>query len=322
MTMRLFAQALVACLVTLASPWAAAQAWPSKPIRLVVPFPAGSATDTIARSFGGVIAQSLGQAVVVENKAGADGAIAGLEVVRAAPDGYTIMLGTNSPLAAAPALKKNPPYDPTVDFSPIVDIGRYTFFLVVHPSVPANTLAEFIAHAKANPNKLSYGTGNTTGIVSVAQFASLAGIEMTHVPYKGEPQALTDLLAGRTQAMVVSGGTSLPHIRDGKLRALAVTLPNRSAALPQVPTFAEAGVPRFSITSWAAVVGPARMPPELVDRWNKEFMAAMAKPEVVSAMERQAFQLVGSTPAKLGAFMKDQLESYRSTLKAAGVEPE
>lgn len=317
---------LLACLVALASlaspQQAAAQAWPSKPIRLVVPFPAGSATDGIARSFGNVIAQSLGQPVVVDNKAGADGAIAGLEVARAAPDGYTILLGTNSPLAAGPAMKKTPPYDPTVDFSPIVDIGRYTFFLVVHPSVPAQTLAEFIAHAKAHPGKLSYGTGNTTGIVSVAQFVSLAGIEMTHVPYKGEPQALTDLLAGRTQVMVVSGGTSLPHIREGKLRALAVTLPVRSAALPQVPTFAEAGLPKFSITSWAAVVGPARMPPELVDRWNKEFMSAMAKPEVTAAMDRLAFQLTGSTPARLGAFMREQLDSYRSTLKAAGIEPE
>jgi tripartite-type tricarboxylate transporter receptor subunit TctC len=179
-----------------------------------------------------------------------------------------------------------------------------------------------IAHAKANPNAINYATGNTTGIVAVAQFASLAGVKMTHVPYKGEPQALTDLLAGRIQFMAISAGTSVAHIREGKLRALAVTLPNRSAALPQVPTMIEAGVPQFSIVSWAAVVGPAKMAPEVVERWNKELLAALNKPEVTGAAERQSFQLTGSTPARLGVFMREQLESYRTMLKAAGVEPE
>ncbi|MFN0184271.1 MAG: Bug family tripartite tricarboxylate transporter substrate binding protein [Aquabacterium sp.] len=310
------------CTLGLATTLAAAQAYPSKPIRVVVPFPAGSATDTIARAFAGAMAPALGQPLVVDNKAGADGAIAGVEVARAAADGYTLLFGTNSPLAAAPALKKVPPYDPLADFTPIVDIGRYTFFLVVHPSVTANTLGELIAQARANPNQFNYATGNTTGIVSVAQFLSLAGIRMTHVPYKGEPQALTDLLAGRVQMMVVSAGTSVPHIRDGKLKALAVTLPSRSPILPQAPTMAEAGLPQFSLISWAAVVGPRGMPADIVDRLNREFMAAMGKPEVTAAMERQAFQLIGSTPARLGAFMKDQLDSYRSTLKAAGIEPE
>ncbi|MFO1326637.1 MAG: tripartite tricarboxylate transporter substrate binding protein [Rubrivivax sp.] len=317
-----FFRPLIALLLVLAGGAAQAQAYPSKPIRLVVPFPPGSATDHVARGFANALAPALGQPVVVDNKAGADGAIAGVEVMRAPPDGYTLMMGTNSPLAVAPALKKQPPYDPLTDFTPIADVGRYTFFLVVHPSVPAQTLAEFIAHAKGNPGAINYGTGNTTGIVAVAQFASLAGVKMTHVPYKGEPQALTDLLAGRLHMMVVSAGTSIAHIRDGKLRALAVTLPNRSAMLPQVPTIAEAGVPQFSIISWAAVVGPPRMPAELVDRLNKEILAAMSRPEVLSVSERQAFQLTGSTPARLGAFMKEQFDSYRGMLKAAGVEPE
>jgi tripartite-type tricarboxylate transporter receptor subunit TctC len=300
----------------------AAQPYPSKPVRLVVPFPAGSATDSVARAFAQVLAPALGQPVVVDNKAGADGALAGQDVMRAPADGHTLLFGTNSPLAVAPAMKKNPPYDPLADFTPVVDIGRYTFFFVVHPSVPANTLGEFIAHAKANQGTLNYATGNTTGLVAMAQFAALAGTRMTHVPYKGEPQALTDLLAGRVQLMVVSAGTSVPHIRDGKLRALAVTLPARSAALPAVPTMAEAGLPQFSITSWAAVVGPARMPADVVERLNREFMAAMSKPEVLTVVERQAFALTGSTPARLGGFMKEQLDSYRATLKAAGIEPE
>jgi tripartite-type tricarboxylate transporter receptor subunit TctC len=309
-------------LATLAAPAVQAQAYPTKPIRVVVPFPPGAATDTIARAFSQAVATSIGQPVVVENKAGADGAIAGTEVARAAPDGHTLLFATNSPMSAVPALKKNPPYDPVRDFAPVSDIGRYTFFMVVHPSVPAKTVAELVAYAKANPGKLSYATGNTTGIVSTALFNALGGIQMVHVPYKGEPQALTDLIAGRVQFMVVSAGTSIGHIRDGRLRPIAVTLSKRSPAAPEVPTIAEAGMPKFSLTSWAAVFAPAGTPPEIVARLNKEFNAAMSRPEVISVMEKQSFMLNGSTPEQLGTLVRDQLESFRSTLKIAGVEPE
>ncbi len=299
-----------------------AQAYPAKPIKMIVPFPAGSATDTIARVIGASVAASIGQPVLVENKAGADGAIAGAEVVRAAPDGYTVLMATNSPMSAAPALRKVPPYDPVTDFSPITDIGRYTFFIVVHPSVPATSVAELVAHAKANPGVLNYATGNTTGIVSMALFASLGGIKMVHVPYKGEPQALTDLVAGRVQVMVVSAGTSIPHIRDNRLRAIAVTLDKRSPVLPDVPTIAEAGMPQFRLTSWAGVFGPAKMPRDVVERLNREFNAALGRPDVVQAMEKQAFILGGSTPEQLGTLVREQLDSYRATMKAAGIEPE
>ena len=301
---------------------AAAQSYPGKPIRLVVPFPAGSATDTVARSFGASVSQAIGQPILVENKAGADGAIAGMEVVRAAPDGYTLLFATNSPMAAAPALKKSPPYDPLRDFTPIADIGRYTFFVVVHPSVPAKTIAELIGHAKDNPEKISYATGNTTGIMSTAQFSHLAGIRMVHVPYRGEPQALTDLIAGRVQLMVVSAGTSVPHIRDGKLRALAVITGKRSPILPDVPTLGEAGMPAFSITSWAALYGPAKLPRDIVDRLNREFMAAAQRPEVQATLEKQAFIFTGSTPEGLGAFTRDQYDDYRAMMRAVGMEPE
>ncbi len=300
----------------------AAQTYPAKPIRLVVPFPPGSATDTIARAFGGAVSQSIGQTVVVENKAGADGAISGAEVVRAAPDGYTLLFATNSPMAVAPSLKKNPPYDPVRDFTPIADIGRYTFFVVVHPSVPVKTIAELIKYAKDNPDKLSFATGNTTGIMSTAQFSHLAGVKMVHVPYKGEPQALTDLIAGRVQFMVVSAGTVVPHIREGKLRPLAVITGKRSPILPDVPTLAEAGMPQFSITSWAALYGPAKLPRDIVLRLNKEFLAAAQRPEVVNVMERQAFIFVGSTPEKLGEFTKDQNDEYKAMMRATGMEPE
>ena len=296
--------------------------YPNKPIRVVVPFPAGSSTDIVTRVLAASVSQAVGQQLVVDNKAGADGAIAAADVAKAAPDGYTLLMATNSPMSAVPALKKSPPYDPVADFTPITDIGRYTFFILVHPGVPAKTLGELIEYARANPGKLNYATGNTTGIVSSAYFASLAGIQLVHVPYKGEPQAVTDLVAGRVQLMFCSSGTSLAHIRDGRLRPLVTTLGRRSNLLPEVPTIAEAGMPQFSITSWAGLFGPARMPRELVERLNKEFVAAMSRAEVQVAMEKQAFALSPSSPGELAAFVKEQMESYRRILRAAGVEPD
>jgi tripartite-type tricarboxylate transporter receptor subunit TctC len=308
--------------VALAAPLVVAAQYPGKPVRVVVPFPAGSATDTITRILANSVSQSVGQPLVVENKAGADGAIAAGEVAKSPPDGYTLIMATNSPMSAVPAMKKNPPYDPVADFTPITDVGRYTFFIVLHPSVPAKTLSELIAYARANPGKLNYATGNTTGIVSTAFFASQAGIKMVHVPYKGEPQAMTDLVAGRVQLMFASSSTSVPHVREGRLHAVVTTLPKRSALLPEVPSIAEAGMPQFSITSWAGLFGPAQLPREVVQRLNKEFIEAMKRPDVQSAMERQAFTLSPSTPEQLAAFVKEQMESYRRTLRAAGVEPE
>jgi len=258
----------------------------------------------------------------VENKAGADGAIAAAEVAKSAPDGYTLLLATNSPMSAVPAMKKAPPYDPVADFTPITDVGRYTFFIVVHPAVPARNLRELIDYARLNPGKLNYATGNTSGIVSTASFASLAHIQLVHVPYKGEPQALTDLVTGRVQLMVVSSGTALPHIRDGRLRALVTTLRERSPLLPEVPTIAEAGMPQFSLTSWAGLFGPAKVPPEIVGRLNREFVAALKRPEISEALVKQGFAPNPSSPTALGELVKEQIESYRRVLRAAGVEPE
>jgi len=303
-------------------PLMAAAQYPAKPIRVVVPFPAGSATDIITRILANSVSQHIGQPLIVDDKAGADGAIAGAEVVKAPADGYTLLMATNSPMSAVPAMKKAPPYDPAADFTPITDIGRYTFFLYVHPGVPAKNFAELIAYAKANPGKLNYATGNTTGIVSFAQINSLAGIEMVHVPYKGEPAGITDLVAGRVQLMLATPTTGLAHVKEGKLRAFVTTLSRRSPLLPEVPTIAEAGMPQFSITSWAALFGPAKLPREIVERLNREFGAAMARAEVQAAMEKQAFALTPSTPEQLAHFVKEQLESYRRILRAAGVQPE
>ena len=296
--------------------------YPGKPIRIVVPFPAGSATDTIARILGQSVSAAVGQPILVDNKVGADGAIAGAEVAKSAPDGYTVLMATNSPMAAVPAMKKAPPYDPVADFTPITDVGRYTFFLYVNAELPVKTFAELIAYAKANPGRLNYATGNTTGIVSFAQMNSLAGVLMTHVPYKGEPQGITDLVGGRVQVMWATPTTGLAHVKDGKLRAVATNLKARSGLLPDVPTMAEVGVPQYSVVSWAALYGPAKLPRELQLRLNKEFTDAMKRPEVIAAMDKQAFPMTPSTPEDLGAFTKSQMDAYRNILRAAGVQPE
>ena len=296
--------------------------YPGKPIRVVVPFPAGSATDTITRILGQSVAAAIGQPMIIDNKAGADGAIAGAEVAKAAPDGYTLIMATNSPMAVAPAMKKVPPYDPVADFTPITDIGRYTFFLYVNAEQPYRTFRDMVAYAKANPGKINYATGNTTGIMSFAQMNSLAGIDMTHVPYKGEPQAVTDIIAGRVQLLWATPTTGLAHLKDGKLRALATNLKARSSLLPDVPTMAEVGIPQYSVASWAALYGPAKLPREIQLRLNKEFHDAMKRPEVVAQMEKQAFQMTPSTPEELGTFTRAQLEAYRAILKSIGMQPE
>jgi tripartite-type tricarboxylate transporter receptor subunit TctC len=300
----------------------AAAQYPNRPIRIIVPFPAGSATDTVGRILGQSVSAAVGQPVVIENKVGADGAISGAEVAKAPPDGYTLLLATNSPIAVVPALRKSPPYDPITDFTPITDVGRYTFFLFVNAAVPVKTFGELIDYAKANPGKLAYATGNTTGIVSFAQMNALADIQMLQIPYKGEPAAITDLIGGRVQLMWATPTTGLAHVKDGKLRALVTSLKQRSPILPDVPTIAEAGLPKFSILSWAALYGPAKMPRDLTERINKEFVAAMNRPDVIAQMNKQAFALTPSTPEELAAFTKEQIDDYRRVLRAAGVQAE
>jgi tripartite-type tricarboxylate transporter receptor subunit TctC len=296
--------------------------YPNKAVRVVVPFPAGSATDTITRILAQSVSAAMGQPLVVDNKVGADGAIAGTEVAKAAPDGYTLLMATNSPMAVVPVMKKVPPYDPVADFTPITDIGRYTFFLYVNAELPIKSFKELVSYAKANPGKLNYATGNTTGIVSFAQMNSLAGIDMTHVPYKGEPQGITDLVVGRVQVMWATPTTGLAHVKDGKLRAIATNLKTRSNLLPDVPTMAEVGIPQYSVVSWAALYGPAKMSRELQLRLNKEFHDAMKRADVIALMDKQAFLMNPTTPEELGAFTKSQMNIYRHILRSAGVQPE
>jgi len=313
---------ILALLATLFSGAVLAQAYPSKPIRIIIPFGAGSSTDAVMRVLAPVLSGTLGQQVVIDPKPGADGAISASEVARSAPDGYTLGVGSGGPLAAVPALRKNPPYDVVKDFTPITDIGRYTVFLFINASVPATNFQEFVAHVKANPGKVAYGTGNPSGIVAWAQLNSLLGLDMLHVPYKSAPLVMPDLLANRVQALMDPPAVAISHVRDGKLRALATTLNRRSPLLPDVPTVHEAGVPQYTISNWMGLIGPAKLPRDIVDRVNREFGAALRRPEVIEALQKQAFMPNPSTPEQFAAFIQEQVQSYGSLLRAAGVKPD
>ena len=319
--LQLVAAALAAVLL-LPQAAAFADTYPSKPIRFVLPFGPGSASDTLARIAGQELSQSIGQPIVIVNKPGADGALAAIEVKRSAPDGYTILFGTNSPLGVVPHIRKEPPYDVLADFTPITYMGDNSFFIVVNPSVPANSLAELIAYAKANPKKLNYATGNTYAIVATAMFAANAGIEMEHIPYKSEPEAILDVLSGQVHLMSATPTTVAQHVKGGKLKALAATFHERSAVLPNVPSIVEAGQPKFPISPWFALVGPAGLPAEIVARLNKEMVATLANPTVRDQMMKQGFTPKSSTPEELTAFLKDQISVWKAALKLAGIEPQ
>ena len=318
--MRIAKIAGAALALALMSP-AAAETWPSRPVKVVVPFGPGAATDVAARALANELTQSLGQPFVIVNKGGADGAIGGTEAARAAPDGYTLLAGSNSGIVVAPLLRKSPPYDTIADFTPVSLIGESTFFIAVHPSVPANTLAEFIAHAKANAGKINYGSGNTMGLVSGSLFARGNGLAMQHVPYKSDPEAMPDLLSGQIQFLIGTAVNLMPHAKAGNLRLLAA-IPERSDLMPDVPGIVEAGQPKFPIGPWAALLGPARMPAEIVDKLNKATVAALAKPEVRKQLLAQGFGPRTTTPAELAAFLKQQVEAWGTALKEAGLEPQ
>jgi tripartite-type tricarboxylate transporter receptor subunit TctC len=299
-----------------------AQTYPSRPIRFVIPFGPGSASDVLARIAGNELSQAIGQPVVVVPKPGADGALSALEVKRANADGHTFLFGTNSPLAVVPNIRKEPPYDVMADFTPVTFLGDNTFFIVVHPSVPAKTIAELIAHAKANPKTINYASGNTYALVSTAMFAVNNGLQMHVVPYKSEPDALVDLLSGRIQLMNSTFTTASAHVKEGRLRVLATTFHERSPLMPDVPSFPEAGQGKFPIGPWFALVGPAGLPRDVVARMNKEMVATLAKATVREPMLKQGFIPRSSTPQALAAYMKEQIAIWKSALKSAGVEPQ
>lgn len=298
---------------------AALAQYPNRPIRLIVPFPPAGAAELGARIFAQPLGQQLGQPVIIETKPGADGAIASEAVKLAAPDGYTLYYGTATGMSWVPAAKKVPTYDPINDFTPISMVGTFGFFVFSHESVPANTIGELIAYARANPGKLNYGTGNATSILATAQFAALQKIDVAHIPYKGDGPLSIDLLAGRVQFAISTPGIAVQHVKEGKLRALATLLPSRSPLLPEAPTMTEAGLAPVTITPWGGLFGPAKLPKEIVDRVARDLAVVLAKPEVRDGFGRLAFEVRSSTPQELTAFVAEQLEAYRRVARQVGL---
>ncbi len=296
--------------------------FPTKPIRVIVPFAAGSSTDVVMRILAQPLQQSLGQTFVIDNRPGADGALAGDMVARAPADGYTLLLATNSPLSAVPHLRKKVPYDALKDFAPISMVGYYTFLLAVNANVPAKSMRELFDYARANPGKLNYATGNTSSIVMMAMLNSLAGVKMVHVPYKSEPPAVVDLISGQVQVMVSSYATVAAHLREGRVRAIALALNQRSPLLPNVPTVSEAGMPKFSITPWAGIFAPARTPKPVVDKLSGEFNAVLKRADIRAQLDQNAFAGEGSTPEALDAWVKSQFNIWGAAMRDAGIQPE
>ena len=309
---------LLACGLVVVSGISAAQ-YPNKPIRFIVGFPPGGSADPTARIIGAALAEQIKQPVVVENRPGADSALAAEQLRHMTADGYTIMFASNSAMTAAVALKKQPPYDPLKDFTPISMVGRATVVMYVHPEVPAKTLKEFVAYARANPGKLNYGTGNALTILYYVQLLQATGTEMLHVPYKGEGPLMPDLLTGRVQSSFLSTLNAISLAKEGKLRPLAVLLKNRSPLLPEVPTIDEAGVPQVTVRQWAGVFGPPKMPAEVVARLNKEVNAAVSRPEVAEQLLKYGYQPEGSTPEGLLAVNRDDLALWRKLVADAKI---
>ena len=297
-----------------------AQAWPSHALSLVVPFAAGGSTDILARIAGGHLHEALGQPVVVENRTGASGNIGTAAVARAAPDGYTFLFNTMSVHTMNHALFAAMPFDGVKDFSPITLLAYVTNTMVVHPSVPAKTVAELIAYAKQNPGKINYasaGPGSTNHLCG-ALFEKMAGVQMVHVPYRGGAPAVADTVAGRAQLFFTAGTQSLPHVKAGELRLLAVTEGKRSALLPDVPTVAET-LPGFEMAVWYGAYGPAGMPPDIVTRLNAEISRILFLPAVKASMDKIAVEVATSTPEELGAMTARDADKWGRLIKELGI---
>jgi tripartite-type tricarboxylate transporter receptor subunit TctC len=315
---------LAAALLLAALP-ALAQWQPSRPLRLVVPFAPGGQPDVVARALAEPLSRALRQPVVVENRAGAGGNIATEAVARAAPDGHTLLLGTNGPLAVSPALYRALPYDPLRDLEPVTLVGTSPNLIAVHPAVKAATLAELVAHARAQPGVLNYASVGKGSIsqLSMELLASMAGVRMVHVPYNGGAPAVMALVAGEVQALSLNPTALLPQLAAGKVRVLAQTGSRRAALIPDVPTVAESGYPGFEAAVWMAVMAPAGTPPEAIQRLNKELVAIIRSPALRDSLwSRQWIDPVGSSPAEVAITIRRESARWAQIVKAAGLEAE
>jgi len=303
---------------------ALAQSYPAKPIRLIVPFAAGGGNDNVARLVGKHLSDSLGQQLVIDNRPGAGGVLGAELAAKAVPDGYTLFLGGVGSHAVNPNLNVSLPYDPIRDFAPVALLAQAPLVLVVHPSVPADSITAFVALARSRPGQLNYasnGNGSSSHLAAV-MFDSMTGVDMVHVPYKGLSPALTDLLSGRVQLMFSSVVAILPHIKAGKLRGLAVTGSRRLASMPNLPTIAESGLPGYEASSWYGVLAPAGTPREIVARLNAELVKALEQPEVRTSLLAEGAEPIGGSPEQFAAHIRSEMERLGKMIREAKIRPE
>lgn len=303
---------------------AADAGWPDKPIRLIVPFPAGSTADVVGRILGQKLSVQLGQQVIAENRVGASGAIGMDALAKSAPDGYTLGLVTTSTHTVAPSLSPNLPYDPIKDFRPISMIGGAPYVLVAYPGLPAKTLAELIALAKAKPGKLNYGSAGPASLAHLASalFAHLAGVNMTHVPYKSSAQSVVDMMTGRLDMQFATIAPTLPNIRAGQLRALVTTGKQRVSALPDVPTVAESGFPDYEVTLWVAFMVPAGTPDAIAARLNREVTTVLSAPETKEVLQSHGYVAEPGPPEALTGRIRSEIAKWRDVVAKAGIRAE
>ena len=312
----------LAVVMVASSAWA--QDFPSRSLKLVVPYAPGGGADSVARIVAKRVAENVGQPIVIENKGGA-GSIVGTDLVaKAEPDGYTLLLGQSGPISINPAVYKTLPYDPVKDFAPITMTTAYPYILVVNSESPAKTLKEFVVLAKSKPGAMNYGsTGVGAANHLVAElFNSKAGLKMTHVPYRGTALAVGDLVSGQLNVVFGDPISVLPHIRSGKLRALAVTSLERSPVAPEVPTVAESGYPGFEALAWHGILAPAKTPPAVIKKLNAEIVKALADPATRELLEKQAMQTVGNSPEAFASFIQKDIATWKAVAAAANVTVE
>jgi tripartite-type tricarboxylate transporter receptor subunit TctC len=301
---------------------AAAQDFPSRAIKFVVPFTAGSATDTLARVLGQKLNATQGWTIVIENMAGASGQTAASNVARAAPDGHTVFVTSNTTHAANQNLFKKLSYDPVGDFAPITRLGDITLALALHPSIPANNVRELIAYGKANPGKLSFGAGSTSSRMASEMLKARAGFDMLHVPYRANPLAVADLLGGQVSLVFADLSTTLPQIRAGKVKGLGVSSVKRSPLAPELPTMIEEGIPDYEMIGWFAAFAPAKTPAPVVEKLNGAIRAAVEDKTVQENLLKAGIEPLTSTPDELRAYVVSETRKWADIVKAAGIEPE